>query len=162
MASKMRIAPFKPQVLMDRTTAQKSWEQLESSFNEIYNENNSSLQYEQVYRLSYNMVLQKHGDLLYQGVNDTFKAHATKTYHEIAAVPDQTLLHTILKAWEAHRRSICMIRDIVMYMDKTHVVHKKLAPVRFSVFAYISNYNVLRCLTWVLSYFVQLSFIILI
>jgi cullin 3 len=129
MASKMRIAPFKPQVLMDRNTAKKTWEQLESSFNEIYDQNNSSLQYEQVYRLSYNMVLQKHGDLLYQGVNDTFKTHTTTTYHEIAAVPDQTLLHAILKAWEAHRRTICMIRDVVMYMDKTHIVHKKLTPV---------------------------------
>jgi cullin 3 len=129
IASKMKITPFKPQVLMDKSTAENTWEQLARSFDQMYCRNTSDLKYEQVYRLSYNMVLQKHGDLLYKGVGDIFKTYTTKSLDSLLVEPDQNLLPALLKAWEDHRTTIGMIRDVVMYMDKTHIIHKKLTPV---------------------------------
>jgi cullin 3 len=45
------------------------------------------------------------------------------------AEPDENLLSTLLRSWEEHRRAISMIRDIVMYMDRTYVSQHKLLPI---------------------------------
>ena len=151
LASKMKITPFKPQVLMDKKAAENTWEQLAHSFDEMYNRNTSHLLYEQVYRLSYNMVLQKHGDLLYEKVNSTFKRYSKISLDAILSEPDQNLLYALFKAWEEHRTTILMIRDVVMYMDKTHIVHKKLVPV--STFPSLWSTSYPKCMnrfsTWV-------------
>ena len=76
---------------MDTEQAQRIWAQLQSAVSEIYNKNASLLSFEELYRSAsgvrikeaslinhiwgcrnaYNLVLHKHGDLLYEGVQET-------------------------------------------------------------------------------------------
>jgi len=125
----MSIKPFKGQHLMSKSEAEKSWAKLEVAIDEIYNKNASQLYFEEVYRTAYNMVLQKHGDMLYRGVTKSFQTHANKTFNEIYHTHDEELLDTILKCWIDHRTTIAMVKDILMYMDRTYIVHQKLTPV---------------------------------
>lgn len=45
-----------------------------TAIGEIHNKNASSLSFEELYRNAYNLVLHKHGDLLYAGVKQSVQA----------------------------------------------------------------------------------------
>mmetsp|Transcript_5272 Transcript_5272/g.15651 ORF Transcript_5272/g.15651 Transcript_5272/m.15651 type:complete len:87 (+) Transcript_5272:103-363(+) len=68
---KFVIKPFRPHCQMDTEQAQDIWKSLCSAMSEIYNKNASVLSFEELYRHAYNLVLHKHGDLLYEGVRET-------------------------------------------------------------------------------------------
>ena len=53
---------------MDATQAQHIWTSLRRAIDEIHNKNASVLSFEELYRNAYNLVLHKHGELLYDGV----------------------------------------------------------------------------------------------
>ena len=61
---------------MDNVQAKKVLESLQLAIHEIYNKNASTLSFEELYRNSYNLVLYKRGDMLYDGVTDTIKQKA--------------------------------------------------------------------------------------
>lgn len=54
MSGKLAIKPFRTPALMDVNSAQNSWKNLESAFNEIYKRNSSQLSFEFLYR--YNII----------------------------------------------------------------------------------------------------------
>ena len=81
--------PFRPHCQMDTEQAQEIWKSLQSAVSEIYDKNASVLSFEELYRFmfttsctteqinfrnAYNLVLHKHGDLLYDGVQEMVKA----------------------------------------------------------------------------------------
>jgi cullin 3 len=80
-------------------------------------------------RTGYNLVLHKHGDLLYRGVSTCFTLQTTSTLNYLLLEPDEILLSTLFLSWQDHRTAISRIRDIVMYMDRTYVSQHKLLPV---------------------------------
>ena len=63
--SKFVIKPFRPDVQWDQRKAENTWSALRSAIAEIHNANASSLSFEELYRNAYNLVLHKHGELLY-------------------------------------------------------------------------------------------------
>jgi cullin 3 len=62
---KFVIKPFRPEVIWDKRKADTTWVALSKAIAEIHNQNASSLSFEELYRNAYNLVLHKHGDLLY-------------------------------------------------------------------------------------------------
>lgn len=52
-----------------------------TAIGEIHNKNASLLSFEELYRNAYNLVLHKHGDLLYQGVEGSVKAVRFHVFH---------------------------------------------------------------------------------
>lgn len=89
----------------------------------------SHLSFEELYRHSYNLVLNKHGELLYSGVSDTIAAHLAVERAKVSAQPDELLLPALRAAYEQHTVHMRMIRDILMYMDRTHVVQQRKLPI---------------------------------
>jgi cullin 3 len=79
--------------------------------------------------MSYQLVLHKHGDMLYEGVVETIRAHLTGRAESLRGVPDDTLLQRVKEVWEAHGREMSLVRDILMYMDKTFCSLQKKTPV---------------------------------
>jgi len=67
-------------------------------------------------RHSYNLVLHKHGELLYNGVCDTVAAHLHEERTKVCAQPDELLLAALRQTFERHVVNMRMIRDILMYM----------------------------------------------
>ena len=125
----MTIRPYKVQALISRPDAEKLWAKLEVAIDEIYKRNSSVLFFEELYRTAYNLVLQKHGDLLYKGGCDSFDSHSQAITTDMLKVADATLLADLCVAWEDNKTTITKVKDIVMYMDKTLILHQKLVPV---------------------------------
>jgi cullin 3 len=112
---------------MDRKDAQETYEVLANAIDQIYKRNASQLSFEELYRNAYNLVLHKHGAFLYEGVSDKMNAHLLTTVQELQG--STCLLTTMANTWQDHQMTVCMIRDILMYMDRTFVAQQKRRPV---------------------------------
>lgn len=55
----------------NRDQAYKSWEVIKDAIQKIYAHKASQLSYEELYRTAYNLVLHKHGEMLYDNVRKT-------------------------------------------------------------------------------------------
>ena len=64
--SKFVIKPFRPDIQWDEAKAENTWIALKSAIGEIHNQNASTLSFEELYRNAYNLVLHKHGEMLYE------------------------------------------------------------------------------------------------
>ena len=74
-------------------------------------------------RNAYNLVLHKHGDLLYAGVTESVSEHLQLNATRVASEPDDQLLAQLTKQWEDHKITMVMIRDILMYMVRALALH---------------------------------------
>ncbi|KAF1317887.1 Cullin family protein, partial [Globisporangium splendens] len=126
---KLVIKPYRQNMGMDLARAQEIWTSLRNAIDEIFSHNASLLSFEELYRNSYNLVLHKHGDLLYNGVIGVITARLEKTAQEIAAVSDDLLLIVLNQKWTDHQIIMTMVRDILMYMDRTYVNQKRKHPI---------------------------------
>ena len=91
---------------MDKTVAAQTWEVLANAIDEIYNRNASKLSFEELYRNAYNLVLHKHGNLLYDGVSAKLSDHLLATVNRLAEIPDSSLLEEIASTWTEHQVSL--------------------------------------------------------
>ena len=139
---------------VDEEYAARTWQTLHDAIREIHRQNASGLSFEELYRNAYNMVLHKFGDKLYQGLVDTITSHLQVCYsimwqckctavrrrstshhwaqevaNGIQNVNDEQFLLQLKDKWEKHKLSSIMIRDILMYMDRTYVAAQKKVPV---------------------------------
>jgi cullin 3 len=114
---------------MDVSAAGQTWEALANAIDEIYNRNASQLSFEELYRNAYNLVLHKHGTLLYDGVSDKISLHLLETVERLQDIPDSSLLEEIALTWNEHQITMIMVRDILMYMDRTYVTTQRRRPV---------------------------------
>lgn len=122
---KFVIQPFKHNIQMDSDYADKTWNTLKKAIHEIHKQNASGLSFEELYRNAYNMVLHKYGDKLYTGLRDTVTEHLQSIAEHIAAENDDSFMHVLNDKWKLHKISMMMIRDILMYMDRTYVTQFK-------------------------------------
>ena len=70
----------------------RSWEKLQDAIQQIFNENAGELSFEELYRTGYNMVLHKHGDMLYQNVETVLKERSGALCEKVAQNTDKTLV----------------------------------------------------------------------
>ncbi|KAJ8626282.1 hypothetical protein MRB53_019589 [Persea americana] len=124
-----KIEAFKHRVELDPKYAEKTWKLLEHAIHEIYNHNASGLSFEELYRNAYNMVLHKYGDKLYSGLVITMTWHLKEISRSIEAAQGGLFLEELNRKWEEHNKALQMIRDILMYMDRTYVPSSNKTPV---------------------------------
>lgn len=107
---------------MDEKYVDNIWTLLKNAIQEIQKKNNSGLSFEELYRNAYTMVLHKHGEKLYNGLQDVVTEHLVKKIREdVLAALINNFLQTLNSAWSDHQTSMVMIRDILMYMDRVYV-----------------------------------------
>ena len=114
---------------MDSAQAGQIWKSLRKAIDEIHNKNASVLSFEELYRNAYNLVLHKHGELLYDGVKEAVHEHLETVAAVVAATPDEQLLAVTSTCWSDHQVTMVMVRDILMYMDRTYVAQNKKTAV---------------------------------
>ncbi|XP_057530675.1 cullin-3A [Amaranthus tricolor] len=124
-----QIEAFKHKVVVDPKYAEKTWKILEHAIHEIYNKNSSNLSFEELYRNAYNMVLHKYGEKLYSGLVTTLTAHLKEISIHIEYNQGDSFLEELNQKWEEHNKALQMIRDILMYMDRTFVPGTHKTPV---------------------------------
>jgi cullin 3 len=101
------------------------------SVKEIHNNNAHQLSYEENYRYAYNLVLYKHGNLLYTGVSDLVKQNLERLVKEVIlpAFPSggdgdpthqsqegERLMKAFRSVWEEHISGMSKLRDLLKYM----------------------------------------------
>ena len=112
---------------------------LEAAIHEIFNQNQSGLSFEELYRCgrsavarcspaarlgsaersrtrrnAYNMVINKCGDRLYSGLVEKTSSHLATVAARIEAAQGDTFLSELRSCWNVHNKSMQMIRDILM------------------------------------------------
>ncbi|XP_047959962.1 cullin-3A-like [Salvia hispanica] len=124
-----QIEAFKHKVVVDPKYAEKTWKVLEDAIREIYNHNASGLSFEELYRNAYNMVLHKFGERLYSGLVSTMTLHLQSMSESIEAAQGASFLDELNTKWNDHNKALQMIRDILMYMDRTFIPSTHKTPV---------------------------------
>jgi len=161
---KFVIKPFKPNAKISATEAVEKWASLSASITQIYNKNASTLSFEELYRSAYNLVLHKHGEVVYNGVKESITERMKFVGAEVGAIEgweeycgksgdddgttggtDKTisephthytttndskkdggeLLGALEEKWKDHKLTLVMVRDILMYLDRTYVVQSQ-------------------------------------
>uniref|UniRef100_A0A5B7AK31 Cullin family profile domain-containing protein n=1 Tax=Davidia involucrata TaxID=16924 RepID=A0A5B7AK31_DAVIN len=124
-----QIEAFKHKVVVDPKYPEKTWKILEHAIHEIYNHNASGLSFEELYRNAYNMVLHKFGEKLYSGLVSTMTFHLKEISKSIEAAQGGLFLEELNRKWTDHNKALQMIRDILMYMDRTFIPSTHKTPV---------------------------------
>ncbi|KAL9183411.1 hypothetical protein ACHAXT_005198 [Thalassiosira profunda] len=138
---KFTIKPFRSYTQMDDASAHQTFASLASAMDEIHNRNASTLSFEELYRNAYNLVLHKHGGLLYDGVQERLGEHLRRSGGRLVRLAreenaasggggaEYRLLEEMAHTWREHRITMVMVRDIFMYMDRTYVPQHRKRPV---------------------------------
>ncbi|RWW35339.1 hypothetical protein BHE74_00059742, partial [Ensete ventricosum] len=82
-----------------------------------------------MFRNAYNMVLHKYGEKLYTGLVNTMTGHLKEIARSIEAAQGGFFLEELNVKWGDHNKALQMIRDILMYMDRTFVHSSHKTPV---------------------------------
>uniref|UniRef100_A0A453PK45 Cullin family profile domain-containing protein n=1 Tax=Aegilops tauschii subsp. strangulata TaxID=200361 RepID=A0A453PK45_AEGTS len=80
-------------------------------------------------RSAYNMVLHKYGEKLYNGLESTMTWRLKEISKSIEAAQGGLFLEELNAKWMDHNKALQMIRDILMYMDRTYVPTSHRTPV---------------------------------
>jgi Cullin family/Cullin protein neddylation domain len=123
--TKFVISPFRHSVRTDPEYAQRTWATLQQAITKINERKTSELSFEELYRFSYNMVLHKYGDILYDGLTGVLSEHLAAMAEKVAAADPATFLSQLQMQWAWFKISLNHVRDILMYMDRTYVPTKK-------------------------------------
>ena len=123
------IQSFRQQTNMDQAAAGKLFSSLKKAIDEVYQQNASSLSFEELYRNAYNLVLYKHGEFLYDGVSGSIRGHLVASADIISATKNEEILKKLVTEWDAHKTAFHIIKDILMYMDKTYVQPRTKTPI---------------------------------
>lgn len=129
MSKQFTIKPYQQSPQMNQHSALETWSSLDAAITQIHQQDASQLSFEELYRKAYNMVLYKHGKVLYDQLCAKVSSYLKEISEMLVSVDNSELLGAIIKRWTAHTLSMGMIRDILMYMDRTYVPKEKLQPV---------------------------------
>ncbi len=110
---------------MDDQRAEEYVEFIRRAIDEIYNKNAAELSFEEIYRFSYYLILAEKGKMLYDAVEMRMSQHLEKMSGEITVCPDEQLLQKLAERFFHHRVVMSMLRDVLLYMDKTFVVEQE-------------------------------------
>ncbi|KAJ0729472.1 putative cullin protein, neddylation [Helianthus annuus] len=80
-------------------------------------------------RNAYNMVLHKFGEKLYSGLVSTMTLHLKQIAASVEASQGSLFLEELNRNWAEHTKALQMIRDILMYMDRTFIPSTRKTPV---------------------------------
>ena len=75
------------------------------------------------------MVLQKFGEKLYTGLVTTMTSHLKEISQSIESAQGEIFLEELNRKWVDHNKALQMIRDILMYMDRTFIPSNHKTPV---------------------------------
>ncbi|EGC36121.1 hypothetical protein DICPUDRAFT_151475 [Dictyostelium purpureum] len=122
----------------------RTWKLLKTAMRQIHQKNASNLSFEELYRNGYNMVLQKHGEILYNNLKKMVDKHLKGVAKTISDSMDDKFLQELNGSWINHKTAMLMIRDILMYMDRNYVKQNNLLSV-FDLGLCLFRDNVAHC-----------------
>eukprot|EP00357_Protocruzia_adherens_P016205 CAMPEP_0115041442 /NCGR_PEP_ID=MMETSP0216-20121206/45523_1 /TAXON_ID=223996 /ORGANISM="Protocruzia adherens, Strain Boccale" /LENGTH=755 /DNA_ID=CAMNT_0002423067 /DNA_START=45 /DNA_END=2312 /DNA_ORIENTATION=- len=120
---------FRNQLAFSEEQAKEAWNTLENAIDKIHKRQASNLSFEELYRLAYNLVLNKRGDQLYAGVTQAIITFLKTETTEVSRCGNDEILSVIHRKWTEHKTKMTTIKDILMYMDRNFVPRASKMPV---------------------------------
>ncbi|KYQ93604.1 cullin C [Tieghemostelium lacteum] len=142
-SNRIAFKHFNQGVQIDPDYPKRTWRLLKTAIREIHRQNSSVLSFEELYRNAYNMVLHKYGEILYNKLKKMVDKHLKSVASNVASSVDEYFLVELNKSWIDHKTSMLMIRDILMYMDKTFLEKNKV-PTVFEMGLHLFRDNIAR------------------
>eukprot|EP00040_Diaphanoeca_grandis_P013453 m.68000 g.68000 ORF g.68000 m.68000 type:complete len:738 (-) comp23901_c0_seq1:284-2497(-) len=94
-----------------------TWDQLREAFIHIQEQKSSiDFSYQELYRLTYNLVMGQQTVLLYSGLEDVVRAHL-KSSMVLLLGKNEGCLQNVTKLYGEHYESMLRIRDVMLYLD---------------------------------------------
>jgi cullin 3 len=124
-----KIEPFRHPLKLDPEYPEKTWRLLENAIHEINNDNSSGLSFEELHRNAYNMVVNKYGPRLYNGLQKTTEEHLSKIADKIEQLNGEAMLKSLEYEYEKHKKSFSIIREIFMHLDKSNAKQRQFKSV---------------------------------
>ncbi|KAK6348616.1 Cullin-3 [Orbilia javanica] len=159
VGSRIKIRPPRKGLTNENMRFEDAWAVLSEALQQIYERDASNLSFEELYRTAYKMVLKKHGDPLYNSVNDLVRTRLQrvtttqlKPARPTSASTSSALerresgnrfLAAVKQSWEDHQLCLGMITDILMYLDRVFCNDNKKPSIQVTGMALFRD-NVLR------------------
>ncbi|KAF7312292.1 CULLIN-2 domain-containing protein [Mycena indigotica] len=113
---------------------EKTWADLAHNIREIQNHNAPNLSFEENHRFAYNLVLHKHGEMLYNGViqliaedlDNRSNEHIFPAFPSGSSDPTvqgqeaEMLLKALRRVWDDHTSNMVRLGQILKYMDRVY------------------------------------------
>lgn len=114
---------------MDEKYVKYIWIILKNAIQEIQKDN-CGLSHEQLYHKAYEVVMNKHGFRMYNGLRELLTNHLKqKLLQELLVNLDNNFLSKLNEAWIEHQTSMLMLSDMLGYMDRTYAEPRGLDSV---------------------------------
>ncbi|CAO4366648.1 unnamed protein product [Caenorhabditis nigoni] len=105
--------------ILDEQYMRQTWAFLKHAIQAIQRKNNLSLNFDELWRSVYTMVVHKHGDRLYNGLREVIREHLKVVRVRIIESMDSgVFLETMAEAWSDHTVAMTMISEFTLYMDR--------------------------------------------
>ncbi|UJR18678.1 hypothetical protein I4U23_005585 [Adineta vaga] len=103
---------------------------LKPAIEKLLNGFSDGLIFEELFRITYAMVLGNHGEKLYQNTQQLIHKHLVeKVRPKLIELPLAEFLALLKLEWDKYNKSIIMIRDILGYMNRIYVPVKNLESI---------------------------------
>lgn len=112
--------------LMGDEQVLKSLGIIKNAIDKIYMEEASTLSFEELYRNSYTLSINKHGRKLYKEISESIKRNISPYINILLEESSkEDFLKKFIEMWTKHDTALKMVRDINMYLDRNFVVKEK-------------------------------------
>ena len=86
----------------------------------IFGSKASDLSFQELHCATYNMVIQRQGESLYNAVCQSFKEHSRSVASQLAMCSDPQLLSMYIESWRSYSIALHVICSFLMYMDHNY------------------------------------------
>ncbi|KAH9253526.1 hypothetical protein BASA81_008573 [Batrachochytrium salamandrivorans] len=129
MATKAKtIKPVAKSVSMDNLEVDQSLFKIQTAISEIHQHNVSLLSYEELYRVGYTMVMNKHGSRLFSMVSSCLREHCLVQLAKLQRTNDNQVLDCTAEVWRNHVREVNMVVDVVLYLERVWIPQQDNKP----------------------------------
>ena len=123
-----KVKPFAPAALSAPKTASHLWGILRNAMEKIFNHENAKLSFAELHWHTYKLVLDKQGDMVYNGMYEALLSHFSAKRMRVANEANGDFLATLQLVWLDTLEVLSAVKDIFMYMDRTYIVHMNKKP----------------------------------
>ncbi len=104
---------------LDQQAEMRSLNIIKYAIHSVFSKKESTLSYEELYRVGYHLILSKCGNKLHSLVHDEIQYHLKEFVHnQIAKTEDDAVMvKNLCNSWESYISSIKVIASILLYMD---------------------------------------------
>ena len=125
----LEVTPFAPRQIMQRRAAAEVWATLQHALIKVFKHETAKLSFAVLIRNVYNLVVDKHGAMVYAGVYAALTSHFTKQREILSKCSNVDFLPTMSSIWEDSLGVFKVVGDIFSYVDRTYVVQQRQKPI---------------------------------